>query len=551
MNNVRRKPHNLILLCLVVLIGIVLRFYQLGQNPPSLDWDEVSIGYNAYSILNTAKDEYGNFLPLSFRSFDDYKPPVFIYLTVPSIALFGLTEFAVRLPAAFIGIIAILAVYFFVKEIFINWNIKQTEYIALVSAFFLAVSPWHLQFSRASFEGNIGMCFLILSLLFFFKGMKKNLYYFLFVVFFVLSLYSYHSFRFINPVLLVILMIFFYKDLLKQKIVVGFSILVIILLSLPIYTSFWQQEGTGARLSMVTLFSDPVLQQLSAKQVLIAKQNHDVFRQVLYNRRIVFIPEVVKGYVDHFNFDFLFLHGDGGLQHHAYNMGMMYIWDFPFIALGIVYLFKKRTKRIVFLFLLFLLAPFPAALTTGTPHPVRAIAMIPAFQIFTAAGFVWFFSFLKKKKIIGTIVILGIILLFCCNVIYYLYSYYAKTPIIYGYFWQYGNKQAILYAKQHEKEYDHIIMTYIYDQPYIYYLFYDKINPVWYQKNWNYGGNVTIDRFYRQIGKYEFRNISPKDFSRKNILLIGTPREIPKKVGLTKQFIQFPDGRLAYKIIAL
>ncbi len=55
------------ILCLIILLSLILRFYQLGKNPPSLDWDETAHGYNAYSILKTGRDEYGNKLPLLFR----------------------------------------------------------------------------------------------------------------------------------------------------------------------------------------------------------------------------------------------------------------------------------------------------------------------------------------------------------------------------------------------------------------------------------------------------------------------------------------------------
>ncbi|EKD95597.1 MAG: hypothetical protein ACD_24C00433G0001, partial [uncultured bacterium] len=56
----------LTILLLIVLLGGALRFYQLASVPPSLARDEVSVGYNAYSILKTGKDEYGRIFPLSF-----------------------------------------------------------------------------------------------------------------------------------------------------------------------------------------------------------------------------------------------------------------------------------------------------------------------------------------------------------------------------------------------------------------------------------------------------------------------------------------------------
>ena len=533
----------------IILLSIVLRFYLLGVNPPSLTWDEASIGYNAYSILNTAKDEYGNFLPLSFRSFDDFKPPVYVYLTVPAVFVFGLTEFAVRFPAAVFGVLSVIVVYFLTREIFCSWDKKKREIISLTASLFLCISPWHLQFSRAAFEGNIGMFFLITSLLFFLKALKKPLFFLPFAFCLILSMYSYHSFRLINPILLVALLILFHRELLRRKLIVVISVAIIVLSSIPIYAGFINPQGTGARLSMVTIFSDEKLIKQSLDKVATARQQNDIVSEVLYNRRLIFIPQILKGYFDHFRFDFLFLRGDGGVQHHAYNMGMLYLWDFPFIILGIVFLIKKLNKRILVLIILFLLGPLPASITSGTPQPIRAIVMIPAFQIFSAVGFVSLWFLLSKKKLFGKSIIVVLVLLLGINIYYYLYSYYITTPIKYGYFWQYGNKQAIFYARANENKYKKIVMTYSYDQPYIYYLFYNKIDPSWYQKNWNYTETGEVYRFYRKIGKYEFYNINyerEKEF--KNTLIIGTPQEILDTNTIYE--INFPDGRIAYKIIS-
>lgn len=547
----KNKLSTYIILAIIVAIGVFLRFYQLGVNPPSIDWDEASIGYNAYSIFKTGADEYGNHFPVMFRSFDDYKPPAYIYLAVPSVAIFGLNEFAVRLPAALIGIAAIVVVYFLVKEILSNWDKNKREYIALASAFFLAISPWHLQFSRAAFEGQVGMFFLILSLLFFFKALRNKYFYLAFAISFTLSIYSYHSFKLINPTILIALLTLFYKQLVKQKILVVISLAIIVIFSAATYTSFFSSAGSGARLSMVTVFSDPKLQMKSAINVENAKKNNDLIGEIINNRRLIFIPTIVKGYFDHFNFDFLFIHGDGGVQHHAYDMGMLYLWDFPFIIFGIIFLLRNINRRILLLFILFFIAPIPAAITTGTPHPVRAIAMIPEFQIFSSVGFVLILStlFKKKYKSIGIIVGFAIIVGLAFNIKYYLESYYVLTPIKYGYFWQYGYEEALNYAKENESKFENIIMTYEYDQPYIYYLFYNKIEPSLYQKNWDYNKNGTIDRFKRVIGKYTFRNIEyAKDINIPNTLLIGTPREVLDNTRVVKT-IKYLDGSVAFKIV--
>src|SRR3989344_2849602 len=135
----------------VLTLAFILRFYHLGQNPLSLNWDETSNAYNAYSILKTGRDEYERFLPLYNRSFDDYKPPLYMYLNVPTVAIFGLTPFAARLPSALFGFLTVPLIYFLVRKLF------NQKLMALAAMFLLAISPWHIQFSRVGFEANVGL----------------------------------------------------------------------------------------------------------------------------------------------------------------------------------------------------------------------------------------------------------------------------------------------------------------------------------------------------------------------------------------------------------
>src|SRR3989338_8581187 len=84
----------------ILFLAFILRFYKLGEIPLSLNWDEVSNAYNGYSILKTGRDEYGSLLPLSNRSFDDYKPPLYMYFNTISVGIFGLNPFASQIGRA-------------------------------------------------------------------------------------------------------------------------------------------------------------------------------------------------------------------------------------------------------------------------------------------------------------------------------------------------------------------------------------------------------------------------------------------------------------------
>ena len=87
----------------ILFLAFILRFYKLGEIPLSLNWDEVSNAYNGYSILKTGRDEYGSLLPLTNRSFDDYKPPIYMYLNAITVGILGLNAYAARLSSAFFG----------------------------------------------------------------------------------------------------------------------------------------------------------------------------------------------------------------------------------------------------------------------------------------------------------------------------------------------------------------------------------------------------------------------------------------------------------------
>src|SRR3990167_5517173 len=105
-------------LSFVIVLAFFLRFYKITQIPPSLNWDEVAIGYNAYSILKTGKDEWGQFLPVHFKSYGEYKLPAQIYASIPGIAVFGLNELGVRITPVVYGTLTVLLLYFLTRALF-------------------------------------------------------------------------------------------------------------------------------------------------------------------------------------------------------------------------------------------------------------------------------------------------------------------------------------------------------------------------------------------------------------------------------------------------
>ncbi len=137
---------NLLILIGIIFIAFFLRFFLLSSVPPSASLDEASIGYNAYSILKTGTDEYGNKFPILLRAYDDWRPALYIYLVIPFVKILGLNALSVRLPSVILSVITVIATYFLVKEIFLNF--KNKIFLAFVSSFLLAISPWHIYISH-------------------------------------------------------------------------------------------------------------------------------------------------------------------------------------------------------------------------------------------------------------------------------------------------------------------------------------------------------------------------------------------------------------------
>src|SRR3990167_8853234 len=104
------KKHHLILGILLILF-LISRLYQITSNPPSVYWDEASIAYNAYSVNFDGKDEWGEFLPVHFRAFGEFKLPVYVYSVAVFVRIFGMNEFSVRIPAVLYSLGSLIVVY--------------------------------------------------------------------------------------------------------------------------------------------------------------------------------------------------------------------------------------------------------------------------------------------------------------------------------------------------------------------------------------------------------------------------------------------------------
>lgn len=532
------------LLFLVMALALTLRVYKLAEHPAGLNADEASIGYNAYSLALTGKDEFGHSWPMAFQSFNDFKPGFYFYLVLPFVKVLGLNETAVRLPSALLGVLTALTVFLLVKEFFGTRT-------GLLASLLLAVSPWHLHFSRGGWESNASVFLITAGIYLFILSLRRPKYLWLSALFFVLSLYTYHSARIISPLLLLGLVVWCKKELfVKEKVrPIIISLVVGVLLTTPLLLSFFGPTGVS-RFSGVGIFADQGpfwrINELRGHH----QNPYSLFPRIMHNKAVEYGVRFFDNWLRHYRGDFLFISGDEIQRNKIPEMGQMYLIEAPFLLLGLYFLLRKKPQSWQFWLWWLAMAPTASALTFQSPHAIRALSLVIPLAVITAYGLNNAIDLVKKVKYYKIIFfVMG--LLFFWNVSFYLHQYYVHYSKTYPAAWEDGFRELVSYVSANQERFEKINITDKYDQPYILFAFYLKYPPEVFQKeakltDKDQYGFSTVPGF----GKYSFGKINYEELKNQGkIMIVGAPNEIPDSATIVKR-IFYKDGKTeAFRIV--
>lgn len=506
----------------ILFLASFLRLYSLDSVPPGVNQDEASIGYTAYSILTTGKDEYGRLFPLSFQSFGDWKLPLYIYTVVPFVKFLGLSELAVRLPSALFGIASVALTFFLVRLLFKN------NVLALLSMFLIAIAPWHLHLSRVESESNTAVLLVILAAICFLKSLKGKQWLIILSAFFFALTYFTYAGNHVFTTLLILGLLFIYR--LEIKITRVTIIAAFIFLGLSGFV--FSQTLFGAdktKLSGISIFGDPSVVHAQIELPRLEHSNPNSFFARLTHNRVVFALERFgQNYVNAFSGQFLFVSGGTNKAHNISDFGNMYLVEAPFLFLGLIYLiaFKKGKEKYLVLWWFFI-APVAASLTKDAPHTNRMFAIFPILPLVVAFGLWWFIGLINKKW--ATFAILIIAVLFIVNLSSYLDRYYVHFPKNEAKNWGLGYKELVTLLSKPQFVSQSIVMARPEYSPYIYLLFYSQYDPSLYQRQ-AVRYPPTADQFVnvKSFGRFTFRTIDwEKDMNLKNTLLIDWSSDVP------------------------
>mgnify|MGYP001581382964 CR=1 FL=1 len=492
------KPQLFFLVATIIIIaGFFVRIFWIEKSPPSLNWDEVSLGYNAYSILKTGKDEFGTSWPLVLRSFDDYKPALYSYLTIPFVKFYGLNEFSTRIVSVLSGtaiIIAamLLAYYFFRRKL-----------ISLIVGFLVAFSPWAIHFSRAAFEANLGLALFLLGLSFMFFGLKNRLLLPIGVFLAGLSMHSYIAYKLITPFMLTAFIYISRKELLKIKthvISVAFALALVVI---PLLILHITNSSAASRLETTTLFT--------------ANKSPDVL-----------IQQFIAHYLSYFSPANLFVRGSPEPTQQIPGFGILYPIEIVFFFLGIWYLFNHLKDCRNFIIILLIL-PIPAAMTWNWFYPARVLPLFVFFNIISAVGAAEIIRWTMKQNVLVKIILpTTVFVLLTTEILSLFTTLLFYLPYKEGGNWQSGMKEILTEITKYQNDYSHIVIETRTAQPHIFTLFYTQYDPNLYHKNIADMGGIPIPRKNFNFGKFEFRDVYwPTDQYDRDVLLISPESSLP------------------------
>jgi len=491
-----KKLITYLLLGLIFLVAVFLRFYKLGDFPVGFHIDEANLGYNAYSLLLTGKDDSGTFLPIYTSMFNDNNPTGYHYLTILPIKIFGLTEFATRFPGAFFASMTIIVFFFLSKVLF--KDIKTS----LLAAFLIGIAPWNIVFGRGSAETIVALFFIILGFTLILKSIGNGKSWAIFgVLILSLSFFIYPMSRIFVPSMFlgILALFFFYKKSIKidnWKTLFGCFVFLVIVDALLI---FLVNGGTG-RFNQVNIFNSFETGFEHQQQTIEdAKAGENpLISRLLHNKITNIIYIFTNNYLEYFSPTFLFTKGGLPIWFQIPRMGLLYIVELPLILFGVYKMLKSKEVFPKILILWLVLAPITAAITfDDSPNIRRSMVLFPALELFAAYGFIQLLQ--QKSKINRRFIISFGTMLLVFNMAYFLQQYFVNAKIHKPWYRNNGFSQMMQEVNKNYDNYDAIVISKYQGGIYPLVLFYSKYDPAIYQKE-----GSPKDKDYSGFGKFFF-----------------------------------------------
>lgn len=374
------------------------------------------------------------------------------YLSMPFIWLFGLNTFGIRLLPALLGVFSILLVYKVAKNM-------AGVIVGLLSAFILAISPWHITLSRWALESNLLPTILLLAFFFLLRAQKKQKGLWMPALFFGLALYAYSPAYAFVPVFGVVYFAYacYFRFFSLKQWLGAFALFLLVTWPIAVFLLI-----NYLRLPSLDLyfFSIPQLSGSPRYTQMSPFFSADFWKTTWDN-----LSRVIE---------ILFLKGnDGEMQNTVHNVGAIYLLSVPFWGIGffkMTYeLIRKKGRSLLFpVFLWFIVAFVVACFSVPAMHRMNMV-FFPMI-IITAYGFSCLWALSRPVS-------LGFIALYLFFFLRFLTIYFTDYARDVGAFFFESYTEAVSFAYKNAASSDTLYLSDDLNQPYIHVLFVMNYDP--------------------------------------------------------------------------
>lgn len=457
----------------VVIVGLalVLRVWGLAGLPSGFQFDEAQGGYNGWLISKRLENIHGEFLPTDIDYYGDFRPAMQSYLGAVSIKLFGLSEWSVRLPTAFMGWLIVGLSYWLVREL------GGEKKVARLAAFLVAVSPMQIVFSRASTDGVVDVFWsllAIISILRYFGSGKK---WWLGAAWggWWLGYYTYPTSRLLAPMIGLVLMGYGWWVAKARKRVL---VLAVAWLALVAFLGWNMMVGRATgRFDQVSVFAYPEVQRQLNQFVSDSgvRAVPPLLVRVFHNKVFAYVRDVGFRYVFLLSPIMVLYEKIQPQRYQIPQLGLVALWEYVGAVTGVYYLAVGKIRREFWLIVaLVLLAPLPSAVTfEAFPNIQRAIYLAGFLPILAALGWwAWMkhgLSRASKGLLVMMLAILGY------GAAFYAYQYAVIAPVHEPYHRDYEMKALAEFLGDEGKQYPRIGIS-SWHGPDIFYLFFNRLD---------------------------------------------------------------------------
>lgn len=532
----------------LLLVAVFFRLFQLSTTPAGLYWDELDTGYQAYSLLHTGRDYYGNLFPAHLHSFADYRSSLYMYMTVPFVKILGPTAEAIRLPAVIISFLSVLILINLAGR-YLRLRKNQLWIPAAIWTF----APWTLVQGRIAAESMLMPFFLLTGFALFLNYLRQGRSLSMSAVFFALTLWSYGTAKIFLPLFFALVFVFYRRDLfrrLSRRAMLTF-VSVFLLISAPVIIELFS-KNVSMRFGELSVFTDPVTvsevnyrrleSSLGGGSVRTLGMQPSFLEKMVYNKFSFWSSRVISNYASALSTDFLFQTGDPQLRHNLNlsNTGQFYLIEAIAFIIGLIAAVNTQKK---FLLSWLLIAPVAAVITRdGGNHGPRLLPLLPPLVFIISLGI----SKLLRQRTIGVLYLCAYFLsVFMAG--FYLFTTYRITSAS---AFNSGFVPAVEYALKQKSDYDSIIFDGHNDSFLMAYLYVSQFDPRIFQASFPLpSGSVATGVEGYKFGTTYILYPGTRDWTKISLpprTLVLTVGSLPEHGPFSSVFVSHnPDGSAA------